>query len=371
MKLAIATDWFAPRTGGIESQLSELATRLVLRGHSVTVITGTPGPSDTRPFSVHRLDALRLPGLDVMISPRLPRLLATALAEFDLVHAHVSVISPVGYAASLIAHAHGIPVVATFHSVLRHKRHLLRVADALAGVGRSGIVWSAVSRSVAAQASSALGTNVAVLPNGVDLAFWQPTGNMTRSDREIVFVTSMRLHRKKRPVALLRALARASRGVRRPIRLVVAGDGPARGSVERETQSLRSAGVSVDLVGWMDRDQLRALYHRADAFVSASRRESFGIAALEARAAGAPVIAMREAGSSDFLEHEINALLCDDDDDLATQVRRIIDDENLRARLGQCPAAIDRFDWQNVLDAHAAAYARAMASRARAAVVAG
>lgn len=43
MKIALVSDWYRPRVGGIEFQIESLAARLVAAGHAVTVITPTPG----------------------------------------------------------------------------------------------------------------------------------------------------------------------------------------------------------------------------------------------------------------------------------------------------------------------------------------
>ncbi|HYC53205.1 MAG TPA: glycosyltransferase, partial [Gemmatimonadaceae bacterium] len=72
MKIALATDWFAPRQGGIETQLVGLARGLGARGHQVDVITATPGARDDTYFRVRMVRSGSVPGLDLAMSPRLP-----------------------------------------------------------------------------------------------------------------------------------------------------------------------------------------------------------------------------------------------------------------------------------------------------------
>jgi hypothetical protein len=62
MKMALACDWYAPRLGGIETQLYDLAEALRARGHTPEIIAATPGPSLPSPIVVHRLDVPLLPG---------------------------------------------------------------------------------------------------------------------------------------------------------------------------------------------------------------------------------------------------------------------------------------------------------------------
>ena len=43
MKIALVSDWFVPRVGGIEMQMRDLALALMARGHDVRDICGVPG----------------------------------------------------------------------------------------------------------------------------------------------------------------------------------------------------------------------------------------------------------------------------------------------------------------------------------------
>lgn len=376
MKIAIVSDWFSPRRGGIEQQLLELAERLGSRGHDVDVITSTPGAADGKTYRVRQIATMRIPKLQLAVSPTIFRTLKSELGRgYDVVHAHVSVVSPVGYAGAAAARALALPAVVTFHSVLHAKRYFLAAADALSGLGASPVVWSAVSDLVAAQARSALGDAVVtVLPNGIDREFWegaraQPTSS--RPERVLTIASTMRLHRKKRPLQLLRAYADAATVAGQHSRLLIIGDGPMRQDVERSIRELDlDAGpVRAVLLGWLEREELRAVYRDTDAFVVASTRESFGVAALEARAAGLPVIAMRASGSAEFLEHGTDALLCADDRELSLALARFLSDGALRTRLCAPSQRIGRYSWPAVLAEHEATYARAM-RRATAAAVA-
>jgi glycogen synthase len=372
VRIALATDWFAPRLGGIESQLVQLADGLGGRGHAVDVLTTTPRAEAGARFGLRAIDVARLPGVDVAVSPRLLSSLRRELSRgYEVVHAHVSVVSPTGYAAAFVARAMGIPTVVTFHSVLRAKRLLLSAAAALGGIARSPVAWTAVSTHVAGQARQALGTAVSVLPNGIDLGAWRR--RWPRAARPagapITFVSTMRLHRKKRPVELVRAFSRAAALVDVPIRLVVVGVGPLERVIDAAMEDMRLSNPRVmgERRGRLSSTELRALYEESDAFILASRRESFGIAALEACAAGLPVIAMRDAGSGDFLAHDVNALLCDSDRDITDAIVRLARDVSLRSRLAQ-PSPLDRFDWPAVLAEHETTYQAVLATSPRPAV---
>lgn len=368
MRIAIATDWFAPRQGGIEAQLVSLAERLSRRGHEITVITSTLNAVSPSDYAVRRIDGPRIPGTGVLASPALVRRLRVALQGFDVVHAHVSVVSPLGYGAAFAAAQGHIPVVVTFHSVLRVKRFALGLVNALARLDRSAVSWSAVSALVADQVGRALGTRVPVLPNGIDLDFWRQHPDLTERAPDVVtFVTAMRMHRKKRPRALLRAFLRAVAEAHAPARLVFAGSGPELPSLKSDAERIdASLGATMEFRDWQEPTALRRLYAEADAFVLASRHEAFGIAALEARAAGLPVIASREAGCREFLRHGETALLCATDADFTIAMAQFIRDGDLRHRLRTPSGDLARYDWDAVLADHERAYAAAITRASRA-----
>jgi glycosyltransferase involved in cell wall biosynthesis len=362
VRIAIATDWFAPRRGGIETQLLRLARELASRGHHVDVLTPMPSARQLDGFNVRQLDVATMPRFHMAVSPALLPVLHGELRRgYDVVHAHVSVVSPVSYASAAVARSLGLPTVVTFHSVLRLKKYLLSTVNAIAGLRGSNAIWSAVSELVAGQLRDALGgADVRVLPNGIDLAFWNASRATvsSRASAPVTLVSTMRFHLKKRPRQLLRAFAHATSRSAAPARLLIVGDGPERRALERDVRELGLADgdVTADILGWLSSEELRSLYRDAQGFVSASTRESFGIAALEARAVGLPVIAMAAAGSSEFLADGANALLCEDDADLVRSLSRFIQDAELRHRLASAVTPLEGYDWSAVLAKHEATY---------------
>jgi glycosyltransferase involved in cell wall biosynthesis len=369
VKIAIATDWFAPRRGGIEAQLAQLATALSRRGHQVDVITSTPGAGDHvgDGFRVRRLDTRVLPKAHVAMTPAIVGAIRGELQRgYDVVHAHVSVVSPVGYAAAGVARSLGLPSVVTFHSVLRHKRLLLRLTNAVANLSSSAVVWTAVSDLVASQVRSALvGAEVTVLSNGIDIDFWSSGRALApprQADEEIILISTMRLHRKKRPRQLIAAFAQATTRAIRPVRLCIVGDGPERGAIRRDIRALRlDQGIArVELLGWLPAEEVRAIYAVADGFVLASVRESFGVAALEAVVAGLPVIAMAGAGCREFLVGQAGSVLCQDDAHLTETIARFIAAPEARVRSERPSSQLERYHWPAVAADHEGAYARAI-----------
>ncbi|MGL4174791.1 MAG: glycosyltransferase, partial [Dermatophilaceae bacterium] len=201
MRVAVLSDCYPPRLGGIESQVRDLARHLVAAGHHVEVFTATAAPrgddADVRGGSgggntaaggvgdgdrravaggvvVHRL-ALPLPGgvpVNPFAAPEVRRRLRRG--RFDVVHAHLGVVSPFATDLVRVAVDEGLPVVATFHCVLDRSVPLFRAVGHLARWSRRGVALDAVSRMAAARVSAAAGgARVEVLGNGIDLAWWR------------------------------------------------------------------------------------------------------------------------------------------------------------------------------------------------------
>jgi glycosyltransferase involved in cell wall biosynthesis len=246
---------------------------------------------------------------------------------------------------------------------------LLPVADRLVGWSRWPTVISAVS-SAAATPLRRLGLEVRVIPNGIDVARWRVEPLPREDGDEVVVVAVMRLAPRKRGLALLAALhaVRDRLPAAVGLRAVIVGEGPQRRRLERYLDRHGSPGMAgwVELPGRWESEAIRELYRRADLFVSATRLESFGIAALEARTAGVPVVAMAGSGVGEFVTHGVHGLLAADDAELAAAVLALAGDPARRAEMARAARAQPPpTSWDQVLRQCEQAYADAVtASRA-------
>ncbi|HEU5000036.1 MAG TPA: glycosyltransferase family 4 protein [Lapillicoccus sp.] len=375
MKVALLSDCYLPRLGGIEVQVHDLAAQLTARGHHVEVFTATPGTQGERygateevdGITVHRM-ALRLPS-DLPVNPLAPLRMRDRLAGFEVAHVHMGVVSPFAVDAAFLTMRLGLPTAMTWHCMLDRFASVVSLLGVVRRWAARGMAMSAVSDVAAAPLRRVLGEagSVAVLPNGIDVGAWRPHG--ARPDDGVVrFVTAMRLANRKRPVPLMRVM----RGVRllvpsdRAIALEVLGEGPDRGSVERYLAE-HDMSSWVSLPGRVPRASVRERYAAADVYISPARLESFGIAALEARTSGLPVVARSGSGVGEFVEDGVNGFLAGDDAAMGEALARLAADDELRARmrahnLDHPPAQ----DWPRVAEQAEAEYLRAVGAAVRA-----
>lgn len=384
MRIVHVSDFYLPRLGGIELQVAHLAAHQRAAGHQVGVLTATAaGPGDA-PADV---PVLRTGFGGRVRTSRVGRPRLDGPMPADVVHVHLGGVTPLGWAVLGERAGARLPTVVTVHSVLDRLQLLHRLLRDVGGWRDAPVVWCGVSQRVAAQLRDLLGPRavVHVLPNAVDPSRWasgpaerpRPT-DPGRPDpgRPVLVVAALRHTRRKRAEALPGILARAlellpaeaaRHGTTVPeLRAVIAGAGSRSAALRR---GVAAAGLAdrVELPGRLTQEELRALYHRADVFVAPTVLESFGLAALEARTAGLPVVARLDSGSGEVLEAGREALLVGSDGELAAALARLAVDDRLRTRIAahnrSTPTA---FDWPGTLALaeHAYATARLLTSRA-------
>lgn len=371
-------DWYRPRVGGIELHLEDLATRLAGAGHEVVVITPTMGEwangrmdewADGR-VRVRRIDAPVAPRFGFLVTPGGVEAVGRAIAQerVDVAHCHVSIISPAALGGASHSVMARIPTVLTFHSIVPQTPLLARAVRLVLGTAQWPAVFSAVSSRVARDVRPIAGPRpMRVLPNGIDASFWRPTTPPCTGER-FELLSVMRLNPKKRPLALVTMMRALRDELRRDaaIRLRVVGDGPMMPALSR---AIARAGLGhcIELRGRQSRERIRELLGESHLFVLPTVRESFGLAALEARCAGVPIVGMAASGVADFVAHGRDGLLARSDDELAGHVARLaLDRERVGEMAYNARAAALPFDWPNVVDAHLDAYREAIALRASA-----
>lgn len=365
MKVALLSDCYSPRTGGIESQVGDLAVHLSRAGHEVEVFTVTVGAKGERAGAVETVDgvavhrmALRLPG-GVPVNPLAPPAVRDRLRRggFDVAHVHLGVVSPFAWDMARVATGLGLPTALTFHCVLGGLAPALGPA-LRQWVGR-GAALSAVSGFAAKGVERAADEPVTVLPNAIDLGEW-PVGGVRARARPLRVVSTSRLAPRKRPGALLRvvgaAVERLGPGA---LTLDVHGDGPLRPLLEARIRSLGLEDV-VTLRGQVARPALARAYSEADAYLSTTRLEAFGIATLEARSVGLPVIARADSGVREVVTYGTSGLLAADDAGLTDALVRLSADASLRRRLAHHTTTTRPTQtWDRVVELAVAEYRRA------------
>jgi glycosyltransferase involved in cell wall biosynthesis len=213
----------------------------------------------------------------------------------------------------------------------------------------SPLAWTVcVSRGDYAKAPWLNGQAV-VIPNAVDVA------RMARSRLEGSPPTIVSVGRLVLPKSFWHLAAALRQLEPGSFRALVVGQGP--------QESYLRGIEGVELLG--DRDDVPDLLGRSDVFVLSTLSEGMPISILEAMAAGLPVVASEVGGIPEIVVDGETGLLVPpgDADALAGALRRLLDDPELRRRLGAAGRARveEHFDVARSRRAHLALYERLLA----------
>jgi len=399
-----------PLCGGQGVYTRHLTRELVALGHSVEVFAGQPWPEldegvgftpvpgldlyrDPDPFRVPAprefRDRAALTEFAVMcsagfgeplaFSQRIRKVLAPRRREFDLVHDNQCLGSGM---LGLIED--GWPLLTTLHHPITVDRQLAldhttnawqrfttrrwfgflrmqcRVARRLPAV-------VTVSESSRRDISAQLGVRperMSVVPVGVDHTVFEPIEGVTPVPGRLI-VTSSSDVPLKGLVPLLEAVAKLR--TERAVELVVIGRPRPGGRVDRAIARLSLADTVRCVSGISDRE-LATLYGEAQVAVVPSLYEGFSLPAVEAMACGVPVVATTGGALPEVVgrDGETGLLVPPDDPGaLAAAIARLLDDAELRSRLGAAgrERVMAKFTWAVTAEGTAACYEAMLAGR--------
>jgi glycosyltransferase involved in cell wall biosynthesis len=360
-RVALVTDGLGSMHG-VTRTIQEIRDRGV-PGYEVEVI-GTDADVDRRLSAVAEFDVPFYPGLKLGV-PGLPAIVeALAEGRYDLVH--LCAPGPAGLSAWLLARVLELPVVGSYHTELAAYAglrsgvpHFEAIAGAAVGAfyGHCDVV---LSPSLATdQRLKQLGiaeTRIGRWDRGVDLGRFDPG---LRSEGlfpgEFNVLYAGRLTSEKGVELLADAFVTARREDPR-LHLVLAGGGP-------EESALRERlGEHGTFLGWLRGRELAQAYASADAFMFASRTDTFGQVILEAQASGLPVVAVQEGGPASLISHGETGLLSPADPGaLGQSLLALAQTPMLGERLRKTALAVVRErTWEVSLERLAAGYRSAL-----------
>jgi phosphatidylinositol alpha-1,6-mannosyltransferase len=345
LKHLLVTNDFPPKIGGIQSLLWEWWRRLPPASFAV-LTSPYPGSAEfdaAQPFHIERTrEPVLLPhpwmvrhvdemaarvGADlVVLDPALPLGLIGPYLRlpYDVVlhGAEVTVPGRLPISRQTLGH------------VLRRARHVV-----------------AAGGYPAREAEHAAGRSlpITVVPPGVDTDRFVPLGQAARLDARRHFglppeaeliVGISRLVPRKGFDTVIRAVSLLQKS-RPTLRLAIAGDGRDADRLHGLTASL---GAPVSFLGRVSNDDLPLLYGCGDLYAMLCRnrwggleQEGFGIVFLEAAACGVPQVAGDSGGAAEAVDHDVTGLVVrrpDDPREVAAAFERLLDDDELRARMG-------------------------------------
>lgn len=339
MKIAIITQSYYPRPGGVTEHVHHSALELRKRGHEVSIVTtrfGSPSGAEAGIIRLGRNCIVPMNGawVNMTVGVRLGTQLRNALRELrpDIVHTHCPLVPTL----PLLAFG-AIPdssrLIGTFHAAAESNyayRILRRGLDRFARRLDARIAVSGAARKLA---MSYFPGNYEIIPNGIDLSRFSPRTKPIERYRDgafnILFIG--RLDQRKGLRFLMDAASRIAATASRRVRLIIVGDK----GVRRLLLPAPDRRLDVVFTGTVSPRSLARFYTTCDCFCSpATGSESFGIVLLEAMASGIPVIGTSIPGYLTLLRDRWNSLVVPPRDagSIADALREFMDDALLRRR---------------------------------------
>lgn len=356
MKILMLSDVYFPRVNGVSTSIQTFRRELQELGHEVWLVAPQydQPTADERGIERVKSSQVLFDPEDRMMHPRrlARRLTILQTGNFDLVHIQTPFVAH--YAGLRLARRRGVPCIETYHTFFEeYLFHYLPILPKR--------VWRTVARRLSRRQGNQLDglvvpsqamfdvlvqygvrTRMRVIPTGIpgdalpegDGAAFRARHGIRPDQPVLVFVG--RVAFEKNIEFLLRVTHELQRTTHPRIVLIVAGEGPAKNRLRRLGRAL---GLETNLrfVDYLARGaDLSSCYQAGDVFVFASRTETQGLVLLEAMSLGVPVVSTAVMGTCDILAAERGALIAEEDiSQFAAQVRRLLDNTELRRRLGE------------------------------------
>src|SRR5436190_5533696 len=319
----------AREIGGGERHLADLANALAQRGHEVFAALSPASPVRAMLSSLPTENIIELPmrnSLNLATAMKLSRFVRAN--DIEIVHAHVARDYPLAALATgrskarLVLTRHVLFPLRRIHRLtLRRTSHVIAVSQAVADSLTSQSVFEA--------------KKIVTIHNGIDIARFESVDARRAAPKKLRVGTAGHIAPIKGHEDFVRAAALIIQ--KRPdIEFVIAGDDKSQShenriALENLIHELRLV-EKVRLIGWIT--DMPAFLATLDLFVSSARSEPFGLAIVEAMAAGVPVLATASEGAREIIDDDSSGRLVPIGDitSLAKTIDELLSDESERHR---------------------------------------
>ncbi|QBO36656.1 glycosyltransferase family 4 protein [Periweissella cryptocerci] len=310
MNIGLFTDTYYPQVSGVATSILTLRETLEAQGHQVYIFTSTD-PKVAK--NVYERNIFRFPSFPFTGFPDRRLAYSGALhavqiaKELDLDIVHTQTEFSMGMIGKFVAFTLKIPAIHTYHTMYQDYLHYVANGKLI----KPGTVKTAIRNylknmeGVVAPSQLVLDTMleygvtapVRVIPTGVNVHSEVTTEDVAQLRTQFGFETDT-------PVALSLGRLAFEKNIEDTInafskivdtipaaKLLIAGDGPARESLEKRVTDLHLE-KSIIFTGMIDHSEVPKYYAMADVFVSSSDSESQGLTYLEALVQHTPIVVM-------------------------------------------------------------------------------
>jgi glycosyltransferase involved in cell wall biosynthesis len=362
---------FPPISGGGVVVIVELANTLAKLGHDVTILTPNlewTGP-EYNPIINSRINVIKVKtpsSSNLKIASRRcfsnMRKKGIELGEEEKFEFILTIFHPfhlVPKAAVSCGKELGIPVIVKIDDAVYQKaRGIKSIQRKIEKIYNTKTLQNATRVLVSNQNTKDLVNsfytipinNISITPNGVDLSRYH--SDNTRS-KEIIFSGAMYDHRGID--MLLNAVPNIIKQIP-DAKVILLGSGPELEKLQ-EISIQKNISENVDFKGWIDREEIHKYLAKAEIGIGPLRltdvtKNALPIKVLEYMASSLPVIAMTNTLPNDVLENEKNGYFIENEDELASKIIFLLENNKTRIKMGQeSKDMVAKFDWSHIASA--------------------
>ncbi len=353
MRIGMFINYYIPSKGGMETSVINL-TR-----HEVFIFAPDYPDWEETDENVYRYKSFHFTYDDYLYAIPLPQISkmddVVRSLNLDIIHSHQPF--SLGWEATKLGRRLGLPVVMTYHIRYTDYHHYVILLPKKLS---QKIIRYVVNRNckkcdaVIAPSSAikkllfddGIKKSVHVIPSGINIdQFAKSAGSRSEvrskygvKDGEVLFITASRVVPEKNIDFLVRSFAIICKA-RKDVKLMIVGEGGFRDDLEALGREL---GVEENIIftGLLDKDGMIAHYQASDIFAFASLTETQGLVAVEAMAAGLPVVAVKASGIEDMIKSGQDGILTDNtEENFAANAIKLIEDAGLRKKMSDSARA--------------------------------
>ena len=339
MRVLYCIETFLPHIGGAQVLAYQFVSAMRNRGHEIAIVTSMSTLDQNSESTLDNIPVYRFPFFKVLAERNIVQIAETkkqvsALWKSfhpDLVHLNSTgpdnffyLQESKAFSTPILVTLHGLPMSShfdkddLFHVTLRAASWITIVSEAVLSKARK------ISPDITSRSS--------VIYNGLKPPQTRP--NLLNFDQPVLLGIGRLFPHKGFDLAVSSFSGIAHRF---PMaQLIIAGDGPSRTDLEEQTKCLQLTS-RVSFKGWIPPENISELINQATIIIMPSRREPFGLVALQAGQMARPIVATRVDGLPEVVRHNETGLLVESEDSqaIATAITYLLEHPKQAIQMGQ------------------------------------
>ncbi|MBW6440614.1 glycosyltransferase family 4 protein [Patescibacteria group bacterium] len=355
MRIGMFINYYTPSKGGMETSVINLSKGLEGSGHEVFIFAPQYPNYQDEVKNIYRYKSVRFNygGYFYVIPIPFGSKMKEVVKDLklDILHSHQPY--SLGSEALKFSKELNIPLVFTYHIKYEDYSHYIPLVPGFIAkkyirkvtVGYSNQCDNVIAPSTAIKTllrDHKIVAPISIIPSGIDIDNFANSTCQRNQIREkykiksdeIMLITASRLVEEKNIKFIVESFSLMKKKFGK-IKLMIVGDGAVRKELEEMAKNI---GLEKDVVftGLVDKNEIINLYQASDIFVFASHTETQGLVAVEAMAAGSPVVAIRASGIEDIVQDgEDGFLTSNSEEEFAEKVLQIAGNEELRKKMAE------------------------------------